>query len=133
MILGYSISITCVIEMIEIVQDFGRFLKSENVPPVSDCDHCDRNRKCPKALNPLKNKPYGLLTTFRQLRSVRLFKRDWAAGLPLPKGGSDSHSLLPLLRGKAADWPDESISQYREDYCMIKWGDLKYQYYGDKP
>lgn len=55
-----------------------------------------------------------------------------AADLPLPEG-TDSRSLLPLLRGDATDWPDESISQYRGEYLMIKQGDLKYQYYGAHP
>lgn len=54
------------------------------------------------------------------------------AGLPLP-GGTDSRSLLPLLRGEALDWPDESVSQYAGSYCMIKRGDLKYQTYGENP
>jgi len=54
------------------------------------------------------------------------------AGLPLPKE-TDSRSLLPLLRGEAADWPDESVSQYRGEFLMIKCGALKYQYYGDNP
>lgn len=55
-----------------------------------------------------------------------------AAGLPLPED-SDSRSLLPLLRGEASRWPDESVSQYAGSYCMIKRGDLKYQYYGENP
>ncbi len=55
-----------------------------------------------------------------------------AAELPLPEC-TDSRSLLPLLRGEAESWPDESVSQYRSAFCMIKRGDLKYQYYGDNP
>ena len=55
-----------------------------------------------------------------------------AAELPLPEG-SDSRSLLPLLRGEATDWPDESVSQYSGRCLMIKQGSLKYQYYGDDP
>jgi choline-sulfatase len=55
-----------------------------------------------------------------------------AADLPMPEG-SDSRSLLPLLRGGSGDWPDESVSQYAGAYLMIKRGNLKYQYYGDNP
>jgi choline-sulfatase len=42
-----------------------------------------------------------------------------------------SRSLLPLLRGEAEDWPDESVSQYQASFLMIKQGDLKYQWYGE--
>jgi choline-sulfatase len=55
-----------------------------------------------------------------------------AADLPLPEG-TDSRTLLPLLRGESTGWPDESVSQYSGRCLMIKNGDLKYQYYGDNP
>lgn len=48
---------------------------------------------------------------------------------PLPEG-TRSRSLLPLLRGEASDWPDETVSQYMGSFIMIKQGDLKYQWYG---
>ena len=54
------------------------------------------------------------------------------ADLSLP-AQTDSRSLLPLLRGEAKAWPDETVSQYRGDFLMIKRGPLKYQFYGDNP
>lgn len=53
-----------------------------------------------------------------------------ATGTALPEG-TRSRSLLPLLRGDAADWPDESVSQYQGAFLMIKQGNLKYQWYGE--
>ena len=61
------------------------------------------------------------------------------AGLPLPPAdrtghgcGLDSRSLVPLMRGEAADWHgryhNESISQI-DDHCMIKRDALKYCWY----
>lgn len=58
-----------------------------------------------------------------------------AAGIPVPKG-VDSRSLLPLLRSEQPAWSDEAVSQYttptdnRTAVCMIKRGNLKYQWYG---
>lgn len=52
------------------------------------------------------------------------------AGLEIPEG-LDSRSLVPLLRGDAAHWNNESISQLNADHVMIKQDALKYQYYGD--
>lgn len=52
--------------------------------------------------------------------------------LPMPSG-TDSRSLLPLLRGDSENWPDESVSQYIGNFLMIKQGPLKYQYYGENP
>jgi choline-sulfatase len=52
------------------------------------------------------------------------------SGVPAPPN-LDSRSLIPLIEGTAADWEDEVVSQYGDDRVMIKWGALKYQYYGD--
>ena len=51
--------------------------------------------------------------------------------IPIPEG-LDSRSLAQLLRGDGADWRNESISQFRAGNLMIKWDDLKYQYYGEE-
>ncbi|MFW5798725.1 MAG: sulfatase-like hydrolase/transferase, partial [Planctomycetota bacterium] len=51
------------------------------------------------------------------------------AGIPTPDG-LDSRSLVPLLRGEATDWDNESVSQRGGEYMMIKRDALKYQYYG---
>ena len=51
--------------------------------------------------------------------------------IPIPEG-LDSRSLAPLLRGEEADWRNESISQFGARNLMIKWDDLKYQYYGEE-
>ncbi len=50
---------------------------------------------------------------------------------PLPQG-TRSRSLLRLLNGGEAVWPDESVSQYMGEFVMIKQGALKYQYYGEE-
>ncbi len=59
------------------------------------------------------------------------------SGVPLPDdaetfrgAGLDSRSLLPLMRGETSDWNDETVSQFGGENLMIKWGRLKYQYYG---
>lgn len=52
------------------------------------------------------------------------------AGLQAPEG-LDSRSLVPLLRGDASGWCDESISHFGHTNLMIKRGNLKYQYYGE--
>ena len=52
-----------------------------------------------------------------------------AAGTPVP-GGTRSRSLMPLLRGDATEWQDETVSQYEGRCLMIKQGSLKYQWYG---
>ena len=55
------------------------------------------------------------------------------AEIPVPEG-LDSRSLVPLLTDEASDWNNETISQFGGTNLMIKWDDLKYQYYGeDKP
>jgi choline-sulfatase len=51
------------------------------------------------------------------------------AELPIPPG-LDSRSLAPLLRSESWPWHNESISQFGPRNVMIKWDDLKYQYYG---
>ncbi len=51
--------------------------------------------------------------------------------IPIP-GGLDSRSLAPLLHGSEADWRNESVSQFGARNLMIKWDDLKYQYYGEE-
>lgn len=43
----------------------------------------------------------------------------------------DSRSLRPLMEGKGEGWDNESVSQYRGEFLMIKQDDLKYQYYGE--
>lgn len=45
--------------------------------------------------------------------------------------GLDSRSLVPLMEGNTESWSNETISQYQGKYLMIKWDDLKYQYYGE--
>jgi choline-sulfatase len=52
------------------------------------------------------------------------------AGLEIP-AGLDSRSMVPLLKGDAADWQNESISQMNRNHLMIKQDSLKYQYYGE--
>ena len=52
------------------------------------------------------------------------------AGLDIPDN-LDSRSMLPLLRGEAADWNSESVSQMNASHLMIKRDHLKYQYYGE--
>ena len=54
------------------------------------------------------------------------------AGLPC-QPGLDSRSLVPLLKGDASKWNNETVSQIRRndrDHVMIKRDGLKYQYYG---
>lgn len=55
------------------------------------------------------------------------------ASIPIPSG-LDSRSLVPLMRGEADGWDNETISQFSiRHYCdnvMIKRDHLKYQYYG---
>lgn len=52
--------------------------------------------------------------------------------LPIPQG-LDSRSLVPLMQGETASWNNETISQFvngqEGENLMIKWDDLKYQYY----
>lgn len=52
--------------------------------------------------------------------------------LPIPDG-LDSRSLVPLIQGHKEGWDNETISQFvngeEGQNLMIKWGDLKYQYY----
>lgn len=43
--------------------------------------------------------------------------------------GLDSRSLVPLMRGEANDWSDETISQFGGTNLLIKRGSLKYQWY----
>ncbi|MCI8664236.1 MAG: sulfatase-like hydrolase/transferase [Hungatella sp.] len=43
----------------------------------------------------------------------------------------DSRSLVPLMNGDASHWNNESVSQYRGEYLMIKQDHLKYHYYGE--
>lgn len=50
-------------------------------------------------------------------------------GVPIPDG-LDSRSLVGLMDGRDADWPDEAVSQFDGTRLMIKRGDLKYQHYG---
>jgi choline-sulfatase len=55
------------------------------------------------------------------------------AGLPIPPG-LDSRSLVPLMNGDSAEWRagrNETVSQFHAKNLMIKWDDLKYQWYGD--
>lgn len=52
------------------------------------------------------------------------------AGIPIPPG-LDSRSLVPLLKGDAEDWDNETVSQFGRTNVMIKWDHLKYQYYGE--
>ena len=54
-----------------------------------------------------------------------------AGEVPLP-AGTRSRSLMPLLRGEATGWPDETVSQYGGRCLMIRRGDLKYQWYGPR-
>ena len=51
--------------------------------------------------------------------------------VPVPDG-LDSRSLVPLMRGHADDWDDETISHFHPEYLMIKRGSLKYHYYGEQ-
>ena len=53
------------------------------------------------------------------------------AGLEIPPG-LDSRSLVPLLRGNATDWDNETVSQMGRNHVMIKQDALKYQYYGEE-
>ncbi|MFP4105151.1 MAG: sulfatase-like hydrolase/transferase [Phycisphaerae bacterium] len=43
----------------------------------------------------------------------------------------DSRSLVALMEGNPDGWDDESVSQFKGTNCMIKRGDLKYQWYGE--
>lgn len=55
------------------------------------------------------------------------------AGLEIP-AGLDSRSMVPLLKGEACQWRNESISQIDRQgiaHVMIKQDALKYQYYGE--
>ena len=52
------------------------------------------------------------------------------ADLPTP-GGLDSRSLVPLMKGNADGWRNETISQFGKTNFMVKQDDLKYQYYGE--
>jgi choline-sulfatase len=55
--------------------------------------------------------------------------------IPAPKG-LDSRSLKPLLEGDtvgwktAGPWRNETISHFGQTNLMVKWEQLKYQYYG---
>jgi len=49
--------------------------------------------------------------------------------VPVP-AGLDSRSLVPLMEGQTTGWGDETVSQFGRTNLMIKWGSLKYQYYG---
>lgn len=53
----------------------------------------------------------------------------------LAGAGRDSRSLWPMLRqeaGAAEAWPDEVVSQYGGNACLVKRGTLKYQWYGEE-
>ncbi|MDA3798190.1 MAG: sulfatase-like hydrolase/transferase [Kiritimatiellae bacterium] len=50
--------------------------------------------------------------------------------IPIPSG-LDSRSLVPLIKGDSDAWNNETISQFWGKFLMIKWGHLKYQYYGE--
>ena len=50
------------------------------------------------------------------------------AGLPTPVG-TDSRSLVPLMRNASGAWDDTVISQYSTTNFMVKQGALKYQRY----
>jgi len=50
--------------------------------------------------------------------------------LDVPEG-LDSRSLVPLIKGESDSWNNETISQFWGKFLMIKWDDLKYQYYGE--
>jgi choline-sulfatase len=52
------------------------------------------------------------------------------AGLDIPDN-LDSRSLVPLMKGNATGWNNESISQFNKSHVMIKRDHLKYQYYGE--
>ncbi|MBP1965539.1 sulfatase-like hydrolase/transferase [Paenibacillus aceris] len=49
---------------------------------------------------------------------------------PVPQG-LDSRSLVPLMADSAAEWNNETISQFMGTNLMIKQDHLKYQYYGE--
>jgi choline-sulfatase len=51
------------------------------------------------------------------------------AGIAAPEG-LDSRSLVPLLKGDASNWSNETISQFGPHNVMIKQDHLKYQWYG---
>ena len=51
------------------------------------------------------------------------------ADIDIPEG-LDSRSLVPLLKGEATHWNNETISQFGPHNVMIKRDNLKYQYYG---
>ena len=60
------------------------------------------------------------------------------AGIPVPSG-LDSRSLVPLLRGEAGAgeawrrrYRNETVSHFGTTNLLIKWDDLKYQYYGEE-
>ncbi|MBW3636180.1 MAG: sulfatase-like hydrolase/transferase [Armatimonadetes bacterium] len=50
--------------------------------------------------------------------------------LPVPPN-LDSRSLVPLLKGDASDWDNETLSQFGGRHLMIKRDALKYQFYGE--
>lgn len=52
------------------------------------------------------------------------------AQISVPEG-LDSRSLAPLLKGESIKWGNETISEYDGKNLMIKWDNLKYQYYGE--
>lgn len=54
------------------------------------------------------------------------------ADVPLPED-LDSRSLVSLMNGEIENWNNETISHFKinsETNLMIKWDNLKYQYYG---
>jgi choline-sulfatase len=55
-------------------------------------------------------------------------------GVPAPPG-LDSRSLAPLMNGQTDEWHrrhrNETVSQFDGRHLMIKWDDLKYQWYGE--
>jgi choline-sulfatase len=56
-------------------------------------------------------------------------------GIPAPEG-LDSRPLTPLLAGSsetwlaAGPWRNETVSHFGQKNLMVKWDQLKYQYYG---
>ena len=53
------------------------------------------------------------------------------AGIPLPEG-TESKSLVPLMKGEKVNFVNETISQFGRTHLMIKKDSLKYMFYGDK-
>ncbi|MGI5894250.1 MAG: sulfatase-like hydrolase/transferase [Candidatus Merdivicinus sp.] len=51
------------------------------------------------------------------------------ADIPTPDG-LDSRSLVPLMKGDNSEWVNETFSQFEGRHFMMKWNDIKYQYYG---